>query len=437
MFIPGLKPKIYVACVGMPDCGKSTFIRGIVKYNTQRDVPVDSFCDEQQLDMTIRSAQIFLRDKNLPYDIVFLDCPGHIFEFEKEAISVLSKAHFCIRIYNSKQLEVVPYNKMYEDPEIWNEQFQKVNINHIDTFDLVSHSTDTNWNHYDAFQGIEKYGNIFKNIIDFIDDKCFVPICPIETALRIIRLACSITGKRTLMCSYGKDSVLLLQLMKMCGCNNKTNFEYPNSGFDLPGISNEFKKRVSDFFNIKIEPFDVIQKGWNFDNHTTQEMMLCKARMLSERISRLNYKVCFTGIRRDEEGTRAKEKFFSPRKSSGEFNMLESQLELFGDELDMNIVENCDNIRVNPILDLCEADVWYATKFFGLPVCQEYFSKNGLRYRSLGDWPTTTPIKSNASTIDEICGEVDSTIIPERACRELQDNSVKYGMEKLRKVGFF
>ena len=54
--IEGLKKKIYVAVVGMPDCGKSTFIKNLVQYVTKRKVNVDSFCDEQALDMTIRSA---------------------------------------------------------------------------------------------------------------------------------------------------------------------------------------------------------------------------------------------------------------------------------------------------------------------------------------------------------------------------------------------
>ena len=44
--IEGLKKKIYVAVVGMPDCGKSTFIKNLVQYVTKRKVNVDSFCDE-------------------------------------------------------------------------------------------------------------------------------------------------------------------------------------------------------------------------------------------------------------------------------------------------------------------------------------------------------------------------------------------------------
>lgn len=46
MHIEGLKDKVYIGVVGMPDSGKSTFIRKIVEYTTKRIVPTDSFCDE-------------------------------------------------------------------------------------------------------------------------------------------------------------------------------------------------------------------------------------------------------------------------------------------------------------------------------------------------------------------------------------------------------
>lgn len=438
MQIDGLKKKVYVAVVGMPDCGKSTFIKGIVKHITQRDVPIDSFCNEQQLDMTIRSAQVFLRDKMLPYDIVFLDCPGHIFEFADEAESVLSKAHMCIHIINDKQDEVTPYNKFYENCNKWKQQLNKLQQKLLPTLVLHSHSDKANWMCYDAYEDARKFNDIYAHLIAFINKFSILPVDPIETALRIIRFGCEkVLGKKALMCSYGKDSILMLQLLKMVGHIDDVNIEYPNSGFDLPGISEQFKTNVQKFFGCKIVPFNVVKSGWDFNNHSVQDIMMCKAKMLSERLANLDYKACFVGIRRDEEGTRAKEKFFSPRKLDGSFDMLAPQKEMFMDEFDESALASCDNIRINPLLDLCEADVWYATKHFKLPVCSEYFSKDGLRYRSLGDWPTTTPLQSEAADLQQICEEVDNTTIPERACRQLQDNSTKYGMEKLRKAGFF
>lgn len=68
-------------------------------------------------------------------------------------------------------------------------------------------------------------------------------------------------------------------------------------------------------------------------------MMLCKARMLNDRINKFGYKACFTGIRRDEEGTRAKEKFFSPRNIDGSFDYLNPQEELFRSEFKRDLIE--------------------------------------------------------------------------------------------------
>ena len=72
-----------------------------------------------------------------------------------------------------------------------------------------------------------------------------------------------------------------------------------------------------------------------------------------------------------------------------------------------------------------------------MPFCSEYIARNGERYRSLGDKPITTPIKSDAVTIDEIVEEVLWSLVHERACRAAQDNAVKGNMEIIRSKGFF
>lgn len=438
--IEGLKKKIYIATVGMPDCGKSTFIKNIVQYITNRTVNVDSFCDEQQLDMTIRSAQLFMRDSSLQYDIVFLDCPGHIFEYEDEAKSVLSKSHIMLKIINDMQHNVVPYNDNYKNETVWENQLNKILGNRVlPTIELHSHSLKNDILCYDA-DGIktDKFDGIMNYIKQFISNNNFELVDPVDTAIRIIRYACEYAENPVAMCSFGKDSIAMLKLFELAGVLDKIKIEYPNSGYDLPGINAQFINDVKNYFNIsEIEPFDVIEPGWTFDNHSVQDMMLCKARMLTNRINKNKYDMCFTGIRRDEEGTRAKEKFFSPRNINGNFDYLEPQCEIYGNEIDIELLKKYPQCRVNPLLDMCEADVWWFTKHYKLPYCSEYISKNGKRYRSLGDWPITTPINSNAKTIDEICQEVDVSLIPERACRAKQDKSIKFGMEKLRKAGFF
>ena len=87
-----MRNKLYIALCGLPDSGKSTFIKHFTKHMTNRDVALDSLCNEEVDEMTIRSAQVVCRLPNRNSDIVFLDCPGHL-EFIDEIRSCLTKAH--------------------------------------------------------------------------------------------------------------------------------------------------------------------------------------------------------------------------------------------------------------------------------------------------------------------------------------------------------
>lgn len=106
-----------------------------------------------------------MRDKSLPYDIVFLDCPGHIFEYEDEARSVLSKAHFILHIVNEKQNDVIPFNSNYTDENSWNLKLMSLLSKQLDIIELHSHSSNNGIFHYDA-DGIktEKFDRIFSEI---------------------------------------------------------------------------------------------------------------------------------------------------------------------------------------------------------------------------------------------------------------------------------
>ena len=99
-----MRRKLYVALCGLPDCGKSTFIKNFVKYVSNRDVSVDSLCDEEKKEMTIRSAQITCRCMELDYDFVFLDCPGHlelIDEIKKRAKAKMAIPQTIIIFYSN------------------------------------------------------------------------------------------------------------------------------------------------------------------------------------------------------------------------------------------------------------------------------------------------------------------------------------------------
>ncbi len=139
------------------------------------------------------------------------------------------------------------------------------------------------------------------------------------------------------------------------------------------------------------------------------------------------------GIRRDEEATRAKERFFSPRAPAGDWNVKDQPPELW-DHFNTTVPEN-GHLRIHPILQWTEVDIWTYTRRENIPVIPLYFSRNGQRYRSLGDEDITRPIASPAATIDAIIAELRETRVPERLGR-LLDHETEDAFERLRTAGY-
>lgn len=435
------KNKIYVAVCGLIDSGKSTFIKTASKLITGIDLPVDSLCDEHEKGITIRKSSILCTFKDV--DIVLLDCPGHK-EYKDEIISGISKSSVLIKIIDStRDQESDDYLKFIdEESRIFGKRLKL-------EYTLYSKSSKEEFNHYDAINDQLKFVKIVTNIFNdiILNAECYPDdhyVNPEKTALNIINQAFSLDFVKnpTLMCSFGKDSITLLYLMKKSGHLSKCKVLYLDSGLDMSGISESFKKEVEDFFDIKINSFKGVPDGWDFQNHTIEEIMKAKVSAINKIISENDSSITILGSRRHEgDGTRAKDVFFSVRDEKGNANLYESCLELFdggeASHLYINKHKSFSNCRVSPILDYSEIDIWMTIDKNNLPVCEDYFSKNGLRYRSLGDQDTTVPIVSNAHTSKEIIEELKLSKDTERICRTKQDNAGKYNMEKIRSKGFF
>ena len=113
-----------------------------------------------------------------------------------------------------------------------------------------------------------------------------------------------------------------------------------------------------------------------------------------------------TERKRDEEAIRAKERYFSPRSEDSSWNLKDQPPEFWNQY--MTSFPEGTHVRVHPLLHWTEVDIWKYTKRESIPVIDLYFSKNGKRYRSLGDHDITFPFESNASTLDEIIQELES-----------------------------
>ena len=143
------------------------------------------------------------------------------------------------------------------------------------------------------------------------------------------------------------------------------------------------------------------------------------------------------GVRADEEGSRSKERYFSPRGTNNDWDIANQPPE-FWDQYKTDFKPGT-HVRIHPLLDWTEVDIWEYIRREGIPTVSLYYDNgNGKRYRSLGCWPCTSPISSTAKNVDEIIEELKSgklKNIGERSGRE-QDKEDGGGLEELRKGGY-
>ncbi len=139
------------------------------------------------------------------------------------------------------------------------------------------------------------------------------------------------------------------------------------------------------------------------------------------------------GIRRDEQATRAKERVFSPRGDTGAWDFRDQPPE-FWDQYKTEFPPGT-HIRIHPLLHWTELDIWLYTEREGIPIVPLYLSKDGKRYRSLGDEDITFPVESEAKSIAEIIVELQTTNTSERAGRAM-DHEREDAFERLRATGY-
>ena len=154
---------------------------------------------------------------------------------------------------------------------------------------------------------------------------------------------------------------------------------------------------------------------------------------LRQLMERDRYRGMILGIRRDEQGTRAKERVFSPRDAEGAWDFRDQPPE-FWDQYKTEFPDGT-HVRIHPLLHWTELDIWRYTKREKIPVVPLYFARDGKRYRSLGEKNITFPVDSTADTIDAIIAELEVTRTPERAGRSM-DHEAEDAFERLRSDGY-
>lgn len=428
-----LKPvtRTIYAVVGQVDIGKSTFISDLVKAAENRDLPVDSLCEEHSNERTIRSAQILVRHEGKEY--VFIDCPGHINDYPEEIMSGLSSSDFILWLSSSTKDDCMDeYEKEVRQkfPILTQQPYLRLYPKQIDRHLGFDHYLSPEKDYKQMLSSLP----IFEY---FTNERSMVRAY--DTTL----LALNRAKKPVVFLSGGKDSVVLTDIVSKTDKDKKVTYVYPVSGYDVKELNKEFFEKIKNHFGIEIKTFNILPEGFVLTEDNVTEAMLTKAKLLTQYINENNFDFVFTGIRRDEEGIRSKEKFFSPRSKTGKFAILDSQIEFFGKEDSVvDIADHSDigHWRVSPLLDMTELDIWKYTLINKLPVCNAYFDDGtGNRYRSLGDYPITEKTESKATTIQEIIQEImaNPQLTERMASRSKQDKHSKYAMEDFRKEGFF
>ena len=143
------------------------------------------------------------------------------------------------------------------------------------------------------------------------------------------------------------------------------------------------------------------------------------------------------GIRSDEEGSRSKERYFSPRNASNEWNIGDQPPE-FWNQFKTDFAPGT-HLRIHPLLDWTELNIWEYIEREKIPTVSLYYDHGeGKRYRSLGCYPCTFPVESTAKNVSEIIEQLRSgkfAKIAERSGRA-QDKDDGGGLETLRKDGY-
>ena len=188
-----------------------------------------------------------------------------------------------------------------------------------------------------------------------------------------------------------------------------------------------------------------------------------QARTLMDAIHEFGLNACIGGGRRDEEKARAKERIFSIRDSDGAWQPYNQRPELWN--LYNGRIHDGENVRVFPISNWSELDVWHYVRrekialpslYFAhdrqclvynsrLIAVSEYISidendtivNKKVRYRTVGDMTCTAAVESDAATIDEVICEIESSAISERGETRIDDQLSDAAMEDRKMKGYF
>lgn len=271
-----------------------------------------------------------------------------------------------------------------------------------------------------------------------------------------------------LMFSGGKDSITLVHLALKAFAPGKVPFPllHIDTGHNFKETL-EFRDALVKKYDLhlivrhvqdSIDRGEVIEeKGKYASRNSLQTHTLLNA------IEEFKFDACIGGARRDEEKARAKERIFSVRDDFGQWNEKKQRPELF--DLLNGRINHGENVRVFPISNWTELDVWQYIQEEDISIPSIYFSHwrntferdsliwsvdddivyrepdeeislKQVRFRTIGDMSCTAALESTASTVEEIIEEIKTSRLSERGAR-IDDKRSEAAMEQRKQQGYF
>ncbi len=287
-------------------------------------------------------------------------------------------------------------------------------------------------------------------------------------SIHIIREVAAEFENPVMLYSIGKDSSVMVRLAEKA-------FAPASVPFPLMHIDSKWKFREMTEFRDRY----AAQHGWRLIVESNMEAYragvgpfthgskvhtdLMKTKALLDALAKYGFDAAFGGARRDEEKSRAKERIFSFRDKFNQWDPKNQRPELW--DIYNARVRKGESIRVFPLSNWTELDVWQYIRLENIPIVPLYFAKmrpcveldgnlimpdddrlpaeyvpnihqRMIRFRTLGCWPLTGAVESGAQTVEQIVEEMMTTTKSERTTRVI-DFDQEASMEQKKREGYF
>lgn len=288
-------------------------------------------------------------------------------------------------------------------------------------------------------------------------------------AIYILREVAGQFERPALLFSGGKDSICLVHLALKAFRPGKLPFPlvHIDTGHNFPETiiyRDNLVKQIDEKLIVRCVADTINKKKLQDGKGKFPSRNALQTYTLLDVIEEFEFDACIGGARRDEEKARAKERIFSVRDEFGQWDPKMQRPELWN--IYNGKINKGENVRVFPISNWTELDVWNYIKREKIDLPSIYFSherqcvltENGqlmntnefvqldkndvivtknVRYRTVGDMTCTAAIESEACTLDDIIKELLETKISERGATRMDDRISEAAMEDRKKDGYF